>query len=277
MSSIILRLIASCNDANLNDSGSTGDTGVDTAVPLPEMADVSMPSNGSSTIVFANAAGVPQAFYLGSFYEMTDPYVSAIAFDTPSTPDTCGLTLYTQAESSAGTGGTQVAQSAGIVTLNGPTGLFLPNQISVGVYQLNMDPAIFPFHSTWDMSGDGDLYPAFAGSIEVPGAFDVITPVSGFALNGRLQVTWTTPTVDPTPLTIRLETVNSATGDSGLIYCTVTNDGAFTIPAGMVNQLPARDYTSLHMQKRISRTIETSDTNRSLQLNGAVTAIIFGQ
>lgn len=284
MSQLLFRLIASCNNATPGDSGLTGSTG-DTATLSDsgsyEQADVSMPPDGSSTIIYVDAAGTPQAYYLGSFYTTTAPYVSPIVFDTPSVPDTCGLTLYTQTVS---TGTNMVPQSAGTITLNGPTGSFLPYEMSTGVYYIALDPTTFPFDSTWEMSGDGGgAYPAFAGSIDMPGRFDVIAPAPGFTLQGGLRVAWTTPTVDtaadpmmdPAPMTLRLETVNSATGDGGMVYCTVTNDGEFIIPGRMVNQLPVGNAKSLHMQVRHSVMIGTADPNRSLQLNAEVIAIRF--
>lgn len=233
------------DDDDASDDDSAGDDD-DSAGPL----DVS----GGATLYYYNTPGHDWSFTevlsLGASFSAVYEYGkggSGPVFDSPSEIDTCAVNVYSPADFIPGTEGVAVSLSAGTMTLGAPGGTFAlepsddgSGNISYGIELDASDPAALD--TSYDLSSPGDAFPAFSLAATMPPLLLLTSPdvTDYFDLAGALDVVWDGAVVGDD---LWLQLYDEAMDDeiNVQIDCWVDNDGAFTVPADAVDQLPLGD------------------------------------
>jgi len=181
--------------------------------------------------------------FSASFSDCVEPGSGGVEFvDYPENPDECGLFVYSYSDMAGYVPGEYVYLSAGPITVAGP------NVIETFV----MDPSLHMYHGsfpdemplafgdTYTVQAAGDGVPSFTALMTMPLDLTLLTPslYDTAVFEGDVHVQWTGGDVDP--LTMGLSVTSNDLFDpvTGWIACYAANDGDFTIPAALVDQLP---------------------------------------
>jgi hypothetical protein len=192
----------------------------------------------------------------------------------PDALGACASLTYTSEPS--GDGWQRTIQSAGPVTFRGPSSLpALDPQPQLGNgYYGALDAASFAFASTWDVSALGSAFPAFdlLGDIEVPGDVILQFPGADFVLESPFDLRWSGGDPDVS-VTIRITATDIVGVANGRIVCEVPNDGAFSVPAPLIAQMPPGVATA--QVEHLRRTVSEVD-GRAVRLEGVVSTLRVG-
>ncbi len=191
----------------------------------------------------------------GSFYDVISEASGGVSYGMPAAVDDCALTLYDYDDLTGGQAAVYDYLDAGVLTVSGPGGPFTPPFADLGngywAYQMSLQPGSqLQFGATYGVAASGDEFPAFdaPGSLEMPAAIQLLSPSQtgpAFSLGGPLDVAWSGG--DPGTVMIYVS-VASPQLDYGYIACEASNDGAFTVPAALIQQLPDGSATLSLMQ-----------------------------
>lgn len=227
---------AQSDDDDDGSSGTPTPTGTATATPVP--------AYGGSVSLFRtridNSAGTTlTASATASFYEPVTltggtgvaPVLDACTVATPA-PTPAGET-WTSRDAGSGVSITGPNSIELARNTNGATIYYFPevNPLPVG----SITPGVFSM--SWPGADGGLPSKYIASAIEVPSELTISSPsLPGTIGGGAFSVSWSGASSEPA--TVMLMTYVSQTQWAS-IYCTVNDDGSFTIPADKIAQLPS--------------------------------------
>lgn len=261
---------SSATTGHTGDMRHTGHTGADPVTPLSD--------DGKLSFVWVSLSGEePLAYVIGQLYDIVAPGASAVIFAQPNGVDQCALTLYQLVDLGLGTANTLVHQSAGTLTVENPsTGDLVYVFRAQNVYYRDILPATdMPLDGSYIVTAPGDVFPGFTGEVKLPRERLLAEPAHGFTTpGGDLQLVWTGG--DPGQIRLQVDAQDSeptATQSRGHLECQIANDGAFTVPGALIDQLPD-GRLSIHMAQVDTTWVETA--GRWVLLEGLVVNIAVG-
>ncbi len=247
------------DDVTDDDDDDTGDDDTsDDDTYVPEETD------GQITLTYseepAGGGGVSRS---GRFYAHFPTEISPGSGDyvpLPTDLDQCEVAIYNDNDLSGFTPPTYSYESAGTMTVSGPWGDMLTDPFMAGdevYYQLIVDPDTqLEFGGWYGVSAAGGDFPAFDAPyrLEMPPELILTTPsvAQPFHVQNALDVAWSGGDPDE-PVGLFLTSMYIATwpweeSAYGFLACQAANDGQFTIPGGMLGQMPEGDasFVLLH-------------------------------
>ena len=224
-------------------------------------------TDGSLGLMFTHTANAGFGVVSGTFANIITPATPGYETEIPVGMDSCALTPFTMDELQGGDPGEYEYQSAGTITVDGG-GLSLelePEDLDGTLtYQQTLIEAQLTFGIDYDVSASGGEFPAFTGVLPMTDRLTITTPDLGGGmfpiLDGPLDVEWSGADGSDAALFLTL------TGEDkigAVVVCIVTNDGSFSIPANVIDQLPSGTGTLLVEQYNWT---ETTVQGRSLAL-----------
>ncbi len=272
-------------DDDTADDDATGDddTVGDDDTYVPDETD------GQLTLTYTEAAepggGVSRsARFDARFRTLVTPATGELV-PTPAGVDQCAVNVVDDDGLGAYTAATFAYESAGTLILGGPFDdkPMGPTQLGDEVfYQLLLDvDGELAFATTYPVSADGDAFPAFETSVklEMPAEINLTNPAVGgnFTLQGDYEVRWDggdTETVWLLAASAEIAIWPWEESAYGFLACEVLNDGAFTLPAPMLNQMPDGDV-SLSLVQTLTHYKEVD--GRWLAFSGVCSLTALGQ
>ena len=240
------------DDTADDDTGGDDDTVADDDTYVPDETD------GQITLTYTEAAepggGVSHAARFDAAFKTLVTPASGDLVPTPAGVDQCAVNVVDD-DGLAGYSAAQFTyESAGILTLSGAFGdkPMGPTQLGDEVfYQLLLDvDDELAFGTTYGVSADGDAFPAFETSVklEMPTEISLVTPAVGspFQMQGDYEVRWDggdTETVWLLAASAEIALWPWEESAYGFLACEAINDGSFTIPAPLINQMPEGDVS----------------------------------
>ena len=178
-----------------------------------------------------------------------------VTWDSPLGADDCAVNVYDEAdlEMTGGTPGLSEERDAGIITVVSPNWSVdvepWPTTTQQSQYYFELDPDYdVHFDLFYEVSVEGADFPAFDSfdDLLVPDALHLIDPVPAeqFSIGtGDLIIEWDGGSADE--LWIELHHGSMLEFGNASIQCIALNDGQFTIPAAMTQQLPQGELLNL--------------------------------
>ncbi len=207
--------------------------------------------NGSITISHYRMpdgmGGVLESAYFGAlFYDVVVEPSGTLEFATPAGTDDCAITLYDLDDLNGGSAGQYAYLDAGVLTVVWPGGnpFTVQPQYPGDLVSYQQELALgsqLVFGQQYEVDSSGaDLSP-FHGALRMPLELDLTSPHPGqtFHLEGALDVQWTGG--DSDDVWIYLSTSDGF--EYGYVSCQAANDGSFSVPANLANQLPSGTAT----------------------------------
>ena len=248
-----LSLLPGCpgsdDDDSWSDDDSAGDdddaVGDDDDVSDDDDATVPASTDGNvSVTLYRMPDGMGGVMEGGNFSAMFFEEIVAptggVEHTMPTGPEDCQITLYTDQELHSGTQGQYAYFSAGELTVDGPNGSFVvqPMGGTVVTYQhvMQLGADLVP-GGTYDVDAAGAEFPSFQASIDLPDDLDLHSPAvtQTLQIDGAVDVQWSTGS----DATVYISVSSTDGQDYGYIYCEAANDGSFTVPANLIDQMPA--------------------------------------
>ncbi len=212
------------------------------------------------------SAGLARA----QFYQTISPFESGL--DMPTGPEDCGVTVYTGSPP-----GMQLAdyayESAGTLSIAGAAGSWNlePKQSGDEIYySTELAPGTeLQLGAAYDVSATGGDFPAFDApkGLPMPPEMQLTSPALGdpFSLGGDFTVTWSGG--DPATEVWLFLLVDGPNEQRGQLICLADNDGSFTMPAELVDQLPSGDAT-FRLQQVVKHLVDIEQ--RTISLTGII-------
>jgi hypothetical protein len=213
------------------------------------------------------AAGAQFSASFWSVVDPGDPGEGGVTIAPPSDVDACALTLWT-AEDAEVVGATPAVRQellAGAITLSGPSwsAEVLPNaNDGATTYYFELDPDhVIDFDSTYSVAAPGGTFPGFdvPDAIALPADLWLLAPASDawFALDGG---DWALAWQGGSEEELWIELANEAPHptDNVQITCRAANDGAFTIPAALMAQVPEGVELRLTLDQPVSSSFQVN-------------------
>lgn len=194
-----------------------------------------------------------------------EPGEGGVDIAVPDAVDTCALTTWTLGDeaTTGGVDGIQQDLLAGALTLSSPDwSVELPPNANDGpttyYFELNPDHTIHHL-APYGVAAPGGQFPAFdvPDALELPAALVLDQPTTDtyFALDGGAwELLWSGGSEER----LWVELANESPGDAAQVQinCDVLNDGAFTIPADLMAQVPEGPELRLTLDQPVSGTFE---------------------
>ncbi len=222
------------DSASGDDDTGDDDVGDDDSFSLEE-------TDGMVSLLYSEVMGVGVGVFSASFHEILQQPSIGVELNLPNVTDECVATTFNENDVEA-VDGEYLYESAGTLTLTGPGGSWdVQPQVQPGdviAYQQQFPGGNgLDFDATYDVSAAGDEFPAFeaSGMLRMPPQITLTAPTSPLALGGDLDLAWSGGGGDQ--LIVVVYAGNEA-GDLGYIYCSLENDGQYTIPGAVVDELP---------------------------------------
>ena len=187
--------------------------------------------------------------------EAGEPVNGPMSWDSPTGADDCAVNVYDEAdlETTGGVPGISEERDAGIITLVSPSWSAdvepwpTSKQQSQYYFELDPDYAVH-FDTYYEVSVEGADFPAFDSLTDllVPDALHLIDPVPAELFDvgtGDFVIEWDGGSADE--IWIELHHGSMLEFDNASIQCIALNDGQFTIPAAMTQQLPQGELLNL--------------------------------
>lgn len=191
------------------------------------------------------------------------------AFPEPS-PDACAGVVYALDEVAPAA---ETLRSAGGLTFGGAVriGPLAPDPELDGAYFASLDPAVFAFGETVDVSATGGAFPAFEGELALPSDTALEAPATGFSAEDGLALAWSGAAA-ALPVTA---VFGAAWGqDRWVLRCDAEDDGVFEVPDGAFDGWPQGADVSLRFSRVVSSDLEVD--GRPLALRGVVGTLVGG-
>ena len=179
-------------------------------------------------------------------------------YELPDGIDECTVTVFNMQDLIIDPG-EFVYQSAGTLTLSGPGVSFTlepkgdPDSNIYYSQLMDVDDELI-FEADYDVAATGAEFPGFdlPGVLRMPGRIQLTSPSiqEVVHVDGGLELSWTGG--DSTPLRLFLTTVDPVTYDTAMVLCEVADDGSFTVPANVTEQMPVGEGYFLFTQFRES-------------------------
>ncbi|MCK6528458.1 hypothetical protein L6R50_13200 [Myxococcota bacterium] len=195
--------------------------------------------------------------------------------------DDCGLWRY-EAGASSGAVVEYTYHSAGTIAVRGEGQEFLLDPIVetdgwVHYAAYPSDEGVEPVTGLpYSASAPGDDFPAFAADpgAALPDPLDLVAPdLRGWPSipRGDVDLAWTGSGEEPLSLGLSVRTDD---GDTLQVLCQPADDGAFTLPSGVVDPLPAYDMAYLYLVRQGSGT--TVDLGGGIAVHVSASAGVSG-
>ncbi len=216
-----------------DDDDTTGDDDDDMTWPVE-------PQDGTVMLVYSTSMGVEVVFFQAFFWDLDIHSMPETALEPPDTMDECSVFVGTW-DDLAMTGEMEPL-NAGVLTLTGPTGSWevTPTGGQDPYYQEMYMASEFEFEASYDLAGSGLDLAAFeeTGALYLPAPTLLTAPDPSETLHvgSELEVTWSGSGEGQVLIQITAQTVDD---QAGMVYCWADNDGAFTVPASALSQMPA--------------------------------------
>jgi hypothetical protein len=215
------------------------------------------------------------AGFVGNFWEDLVPGVPGkpvngpYDWEGPDGLDDCALNVYDEAdmEYTEGTPGVSEERDAGVITLESPNWSVdiepWATTTQGSQYYFELDPYYeVHFDTFYDITVEGATFPAFDSFAEllVPDAIHLVYPVQAeqFELGAAdFDIEWEGGSLDQ--IWIELHHGSMLEFGNASITCVADNDGAFSIPAAMIAQLPAGELLNLSISQPRNVTVVVED------------------
>jgi len=239
-----------------DDSANPGDD--DDFFPDDDDDDMNAETDGTVSLMYSEAGGMDFGVnFAATFNTVVTPATPGYMTNIPVGMDDCAITHFTQDELMGGDPGEYVSESAGTISLSG-AGISVDidpqNQDGVIGYAQQFPTGQFDFGVDYAVSAAGDEFPAFSGTLQMTAQPALVTPeAQGMfqVLGGDFPVEWAG--YDGSEAGIFM-TFMGQDQNGAVILCIINNDGAFTIPGNLVDQLPSGSGSLMVEQYNWSQT-----------------------
>lgn len=257
-------------DPSTGDDHPTGDDHSAAPEPDAERNEVAL-----THLSFQGAEIPSSAQFTAQFRRIVAPAHGAIDFPVPG-DESCTNVVYSTDD--VGTPEDLESVSAGAVSMLSPVALgpLLPDPELEDTYHAVIPVRDFPFDEPATVEVTGDAFPGFTSELRTPARLDLAAPGADFVLAGVLDVSWSGGD-RALPITLLLETHTLPDPlqpqTIGLARCRAANDGAFTIPREILDQLPP-GIPVLSIEQADATTLEVG--GHAVQLVGTVRSLVVG-
>ncbi len=209
------------------------------------------------------------AMFSASFEDVLDagqPGTGGVVHEPPDGDDACARTVWTAAEAEVTGGVAPTVQrlEAGPLTVTSPTwSVAAPWQADEARYYLELNPDL-TMHTgvEYALTATGGGFPAFEQPtvLHVPAALTLTSPAtdeSWVLPDGDFPFTWVGGSEER--VWIELHTDEARDQGNVLVACNAWNDGAFTIPAALLDAFPPGAAVRLHVHQPVSTTFAVGD------------------
>ncbi len=234
-------------------------------------------TEGTLTLMYSDTGGYGTGAYLSaSFADVITPATPGYITEIPAGLDDCAISFFTSEELTGTDPGEYDYQSAGTLAISG------------GGYSTTIDPvehegeltyfaqipdAEFTFGIDWEVTAPGDDFPGFSATLPMTDRLGLVEPSYTGAFfelpAGDFPVAWSGH--DSSDAAVLLTFVDGNTAGA-IIICLVNNDGSFTVPGSLIDQLPAQGSGSLVLEQYNYSSTTVGGRSLSLVAGSAVMA-----
>jgi hypothetical protein len=202
--------------------------------------------------------------FIADFVDEIDPGTAGtggVDFNGPDGLDDCAITIWDAADTvvSGGTPSVTVDLEAGDITLTSPTWteVIAPGTGNAAMqYVLEIEPELeVHFDTPYIVSSTGGTFPAFGftSSLVLQEPIHLLAPAPAVFFEAGpvdLEIEWEGGEAAE-PIHLELQTSLELTTGNSLIQCSLTNDGEFVIPGGLLAQFPSGQQVRLLLSQNI--------------------------